>query len=46
MEFRKLGKADLLMLLEEAEGVADDLTGGGVSPVVHLFLDEALEVRG
>jgi hypothetical protein len=41
---RKLGLADALAFLDEAEAVANDLAGGAVAPTLQQALNESLEV--
>jgi hypothetical protein len=42
----ELCRTDLLMLLQEPQGFADDLAGGGVAPATDFLLNEALQFRG
>jgi hypothetical protein len=40
LEVGELGRSNALVFFEEAEGLPDDLAGGGVAPRLHLVGDK------
>jgi hypothetical protein len=44
LELGELGRSDALVLLEESEGLANDLAGGGIAPGLYLLGDKCFQL--